>query len=135
MLAFQVTFTIRLQKSKHMLHFVCDLITINKKYAEIRPLNQKLWRCLLSCQLMCTVILPLHWPQKTTPKWVLIHWNLSIRSTVMERSSSMSADVYSDLTIGLASKNYPKISPHMLKSVHWIKSYVYLFLSPCSHNL
>ena len=35
----------------------------------------------------------------------------------------MSADVYSDLTIGLALKNYPKMSPHMLKLIHWIQSY------------
>ena len=41
----------------------------------------------------------------------------------MERFSSMSADVYSDLTIGLASKNYPKMTPHMLKSAHWFQSY------------
>ena len=35
----------------------------------------------------------------------------------------MSADVYSDLTIGLALKNYPKMSPHMLKLIHWIQSH------------
>ena len=43
--------------------------------------------------------------------------------SVMEMSFSMSADVYSDLTIGLASKNYPKMTPHMLKSAHWLQSY------------
>ena len=42
----------------------------------------------------------------------------------MERFSYMSADVCSDLTIGLASKNYPKMTPHMLKSVHWFQSLV-----------
>ena len=35
----------------------------------------------------------------------------------------MWADVYSDLTIGLALKNYPKMSPHMLKLIHWIQSH------------
>ena len=100
---------------------------------EIRPLDQKLWRCLFSCQLICTVTSPLDWPWKTTPKGPLICLNLSIGSKVMERSSSMSADVYSDLTIGLALKNYPKMTPHMLKSVHWFKSYgeVFFHVSWC----
>ena len=45
---------------------------------------------------------------------------------------SKSADLYShswsDLTIGLASKNYPKMTPQTLKSIHWFKSYIfYLF--------
>ena len=35
----------------------------------------------------------------------------------------MSADVYSDLTIGLTLKNYPKMTHHMLKSAHWFQSY------------
>ena len=58
---------------------------------------------------------------------------LSIDSKVIERSSFKSADVYSDLTIGLALKNYPKMTPHMLKSVHWFKSYgeVFFHVSWC----
>ena len=39
----------------------------------------------------------------------------------------MSADVYSELTIGLVMKNYPKMTPHMLKSIHWLQSYVEVF--------
>ena len=35
----------------------------------------------------------------------------------------MSADVYSDLTIGLGMKNYSKLTPPILESIHWIKSY------------
>ena len=33
------------------------------------------------------------------------------------------ADVHSEFTIGLASKNYPKMIPNTLKSIHWIRSY------------
>ena len=36
----------------------------------------------------------------------------------------MSADLYIDLTIAFPSKNYPKRTPQMSKSLHWIKSYV-----------
>ena len=39
----------------------------------------------------------------------------------------MSADVYTDLTIGLGMKNYPKLTPHMLKSLHWLPSYGEVF--------
>ena len=35
----------------------------------------------------------------------------------------MSADLYIYLTIGLGFKNYPKLTPHMLKSIHWVLSY------------
>ena len=35
----------------------------------------------------------------------------------------MSADLYSDLIIGLVMKNYHKMSPHMPESVHWFLSY------------
>ena len=62
---------------------------------------------LLPCHLICTVTSSLDLEWKTTPKWVLICPNPTICSHVMERSSSMSADLY-DLTIGLAMKNYPK---------------------------
>ena len=41
--------------------------------------------------------------------------------------SLMSADLYSDLTIGLALKNYLKRTPHMLESVHWFQSYGEVF--------
>ena len=37
----------------------------------------------------------------------------------------MSADLYSDLTNQLSSKNYPKMTPHMLKSIHSVQSYGY----------
>ena len=43
--------------------------------------------------------------------------------SVMEMSFSISADVYSDISIGFASKNYPKMTPDTLKSIHWIRSY------------
>ena len=46
---------------------------------------------------------------------------------VMGKSSSMSADVYTDLTNGLGMKNYPKLTPHMLKSLHWLPSYGEVF--------
>ena len=51
----------------------------------------------------------------------------------MERSSSISADVCSYLTIGLALKNYLKRTPHMLESVHWFQSYgeVFFHVSWC----
>ena len=93
------------------------------RHFEICPLDQKLWRYLFPCQLMCTVTYPLDWSWKTTPKCPLTLWNPSTGSEVTEISFSMSADVYSDLTIGLALKNYPKMSPHMLKLIHWIQSY------------
>ena len=35
----------------------------------------------------------------------------------------MSADLYSDLTIGLGFKNYPKLTPQMSKSIQWVQSY------------
>ena len=57
----------------------------------------------------------------------LICLNLSIGSKVIERSSFKSADVYSDLTIGLALKNYPKKTPHMLESIHLFQSYGEVF--------
>ena len=47
--------------------------------------------------------------------------------SVMEMSFSMSADVYSDITIGLALKNYLERTPHMLESVHWFQSYGEVF--------
>ena len=39
----------------------------------------------------------------------------------------MSPDLYSDLTIGLGMKNYPKMTPHMLESAHWFQSYELFF--------
>ena len=32
----------------------------------------------------------------------------------------MSADLYSDLVYKLGMENYPKLTPHMLKSLHWL---------------
>ena len=40
----------------------------------------------------------------------------------------MSADLYSDLTIGLGMKNYPKMTPHMLQSAQWFQSYKDFFI-------
>ena len=56
---------------------------------------------------------------KTILKWPLICWNPSSGGKVMKRSSSRSADLYINLTIGLGMKNYPTLTPHMLKSIHW----------------
>ena len=39
----------------------------------------------------------------------------------------MSADLYSDLTIGLGMKNYPKMTPHMPQSANWFQSYTHFF--------
>ena len=39
----------------------------------------------------------------------------------------MSADLYSDLTIGLGMKNYPKMTPHMPQSADWFQSYTHFF--------
>ena len=50
-------------------------------------------------------------------------------SEVLEMSFSISADVYSDLSIGLALKHYPKMTPDTLNSVHWIRSYLSFFMS------
>ena len=59
---------------------------------------------------MCTVTSLLDLPWKTTPKWLLDCQNLSTGSKVIEMSLSMSADVYSYLTIGLALKIYTKMT-------------------------
>ena len=66
--------------------------------------------------------LTLDWAWKTTPKWPLICCNASSCCKVMGRSSSMSADLYSDLAYGLGMKNYPKLTPHLLKYLHWLWS-------------
>ena len=68
-------------------------------YATICSLVPKLWKGLLPCQLICTVTSPMNRTWKTTPKWPLICYILPMGSKGMERSSSMSADLYSDLTI------------------------------------
>ena len=79
-----------------------------------------LCKCLLPCELMCTVTSPLDWPWKTTPKWPLTCWNLSTGSKDTVKFIFKSAVLYShswsDLNIGLAMKNYPKMTPHMSKS-------------------
>ena len=41
----------------------------------------------------------------------------------MGRSSSISADLYSDLAFGLGIRNYPKLTPHLLKYFQWFQSY------------
>ena len=87
------------------------------------PLDQTLWRCLFPCQLMIIVTSLLDWPWKTTPKRLLNCQNPSTESEVKELSFSMSADMYSDLTIGLALKKYPKMTLKLPKSIHWFKRY------------
>ena len=65
----------------------------------------------------------LNLPRKITLKWLLICLNAPTKSKVTEDFFFKSADLYSDITIIFASKNYSKMTPHMLKSVHLIKSY------------
>ena len=52
---------------------------------------------LLPRQVICTVTSKLDLAWKITPNWYIKYHNLPIGSKVMERSSSMSADLYSDL--------------------------------------
>ena len=66
------------------------------------------------------------WTWKTTPKWPRICLISCIGSQVIWRSSSMSADLYCDLTIELGLKNYPKMTFHMSKSIQWVQSYDHL---------
>ena len=70
----------------------------------------------LEIKLMFTVTSPWGWPWKTTQKLPLTLWNASIGSDVMEMSFSMSANDYSDLTNGLALKNYPKMTFRLPKT-------------------
>ena len=72
---------------------------------------------------MCTVTLLLYRASKTTPNWPLTHQILTIVSKVMIMTFSNSADLYSDPTIALGFKNYPKLTPNSTKADHWIKSY------------
>ena len=64
----------------------------------------------------------LDWPWKTTSKWPFECPNPSTGSKDTVIFILKSADLYShswfDLTIGLALKNYPKLTPHKLKSTH-----------------
>ena len=83
------------------------LPNIDPSYALFHALVSKLHKGLLPCQLICTVTSPLDWAWKTTPKWPLICHILPIGSKVMERSSSMSADLYCDITFWFGMKNYP----------------------------
>ena len=83
----------------------------------------------LPCQLICTVTLPMDWAWKTILKWPLICWNPSSGGKVMERSSSRSADLYINLTIGLGMKNYPKLTHHLLKYIKWLPSYGEVFIN------
>ena len=97
---------------------------IDPSYVEIPPLVAKLWGGLLPCQLTSILTSPLDWAWKTTPKWPLICLIPCIGFQVTWRLSSMSADLYSDLTIGLGMKNYPKMTPHKPYSMHWFPSYM-----------
>ena len=82
-------------------------------------------------QLICTVIadltLQLDWPWKTTPKRPFECPNPSTGSKGTVIFVLKSADLYShswfDLTIGLALKNYPKMTLWVSKSVQWIQRY------------
>ena len=93
---------------------------------QIRPLDQKIQWYLYWSQLICTVtadlIQRLDWPWKTTPKWLFECPNPSTGSKDTVMFILKSADLYShswfDPTIGLALKNYPKLTPHKLKSTH-----------------
>ena len=71
---------------------------------------------------MLNLISWLDWPWKTTPKWPFECPNPSTGSKDTVIFILKSADLYShswfDLTIGLALKNYPKLTPHKLKSTH-----------------
>ena len=87
-------------------------------FALFHALVPKLHEGHLPCQLICTVTSPLDWAWKTTSKWPLICLIPFIGYQVTWRSASMSADLYSDLTIRLGIKNYPKMTPHMSKSIH-----------------
>ena len=74
----------------------------------------------------------LNWSSKSTPKRPLKCWNPSSGSKVtilaslevMEAQQSMDSTQYY-VSIELASKNYPKMTPQMLKSVQWFKSYIF----------
>ena len=44
-----------------------------------------------------------------------------------QKSFFMSVDMYSDLTVGLALLNYSKMTLHLSKSIHWIRSYGDMF--------
>ena len=77
----------------------------------------------------------LYWPCKTTPKLPFECSNLSPRSKDTVIFIFKSADLYShslsDLMIGLASENYPKMTLWKSKSIHWIKRYsdIYFYVS------
>ena len=64
----------------------------------------------------------LDWPLKITPKGLSTCQNPSTGSEVMEICFAMSADMYSDLAIRLALKNYPKMTLHLPKSIHLFKT-------------
>ena len=65
---------------------------------------------------------PHHWiGLEKTPKGLSTCQNPSTGSEVMEICFAMSADMYSDLAIRLALKNYPKMTLHLPKSIHLFK--------------
>ena len=74
----------------------------------------------------------LYWPWKTTPKRPFECPNPSTGSKDKVIFILKSADLYIhswfDLTIGLALKNYPKMTHWMSKSVHWFKRYSDIYI-------
>ena len=68
---------------------------------------------------------------KTTPKWLFDCPNPSSGSKDTVIMILKSADLYShswfDIPIGLALKNYPKMTFRLPKSLHWIVSYGHVF--------
>ena len=74
----------------------------------------------------------MNWPWKTTPKLPFECSNQSTGSKDTVIFILTSADLYShnwfDLTIGLALKNYPKMTHWMSKSVHWFKRYSDIYI-------
>ena len=77
----------------------------------------------MSFSMSATVTSLLDWPWKTNPKRLLNCQNPSTGWEVKELSFLMSADVYSNLTIRLALKKYPKMIFKLPKSIHWFKRY------------
>ena len=75
----------------------------------------------------------LNWPWKTTPKWPLKCWNPSSGSKVtflvsldaIQPQKGEKNWSFGLLEIDWDLKNYPKMTPQMLKSVQWFKSYIF----------
>ena len=103
---------------------------------QIHPQDQKIQWYLYWSQLIYTftadLIKLLDWLWKTTPKWPFECPILSTGSKDTVTFILKSADLYSrswfDQTIGLALKNYPKMTLWMSKSVHWFKRYSDIYI-------